>query len=327
MLEAAQLHYEEGLTQAEIADALGVSRIKVNRLLQAARQTGIVRFLVVPRVEHAYLKAIEDELKAAYGLQDALLVPGRTEILDSTLPVNTREAIVEALAQAAAQYLDRCLTEDDILCVNWGRVMRSVVAHLRPSRPLPGLLVLPMLGLLNVRADAFEANLLASEIADAYAARYAWLVAPALVRNPDQKRVVMELPLVRETLAQIRRSTVAITAIGPADPVHSTMVQRGWLERAEVEDLVARGAIGEVCSWWFDEDGEEVRDERCHPIGLGLQGLKEMVASGRRVIAVVGADRARFEPIRAALVGKIVNVLITDHITARYLLNRGPGPG
>jgi DNA-binding transcriptional regulator LsrR (DeoR family) len=47
-----------------------------------------------------------------------------------------------------------------------------------------------------------------------------------------------------------------------------------------------------------------------------------MVATGRRVIAVVGADRARFDPVHAALVGGIVNVLITDHITARYLLNR-----
>jgi DNA-binding transcriptional regulator LsrR (DeoR family) len=327
LLEAAQLHYEDGLTQAEVADALGITRIKVNRLLQAARQIGVVRFLVVPRVEHAYLKGIEDELKAAYRLRDVLLVPGRAEILDGTLATNTREAIVETLAQAAAQYLDRCLTDEDILCVNWGRVMRSVVDHLRPTRPLPGLMVLPMLGTLNVHADTFEANFLAAEIASAYAANHAYLVAPAIVRNPDQKRVVMELPLVREPLEHMSRSTIAITAIGPADPINSTMVQRGWLERAEVESLVEKGAIGEICSWWFDAAGEEVCDERCYPIGLGLKGLKEMVASGRQVIAVVGADRTRIEPVRATLVGGMVNVLITDHITARHLLERRPsGP-
>ncbi len=322
LLEAARLHYEDGLTQAEVADALGLTRVKVNRLLQTARQLGVVQFLVVPRMEHAYLKNIEDDLKAAYGLQDLLLVPGRAEMLDGSLPTNSREAIVETLARAAAQYLDRRLTNEDILCINWGRVMRSVVDHLRPSRPLPGLRVLPMLGILNVRADDFEANLLASEIANAYGGNYAYLVAPAIVRNPADKAVVRGLPLVRETLALLARSTVAITTIAPADPINATMVQRGWLERGEIEELVVRGAIGEICSWWFDASGCEVQDERCYPIGLGLKGLKEMVATGRRVVAVVGADQSRIAPVHAALVGGLVNVLITDHVTARVLLER-----
>ncbi|MFQ6058042.1 MAG: sugar-binding transcriptional regulator [Anaerolineae bacterium] len=322
LLEVAKLHYEDGLTQAEIADAVGVSRVKVNRLLQAAREAGIVQFLVVPRIQHAYLRGIEDALKEAYNLRDVLLVPGREEILNGTLPQNTRQAIVELLARTAAEYLDRNLTNEDTLCVNWGRVMRSVVDHLRPTRPLPGLTVLPMLGILNVRADAFEANQLAFEIAAAYAADYAYLVAPAIVRNLEQKKVAVQLPLVAETLARIRQCTVAITAIAPADPVHATMVQRGWLKRKEVEALVARGAVGEICSWWFDAAGTEVRDDTCYPIGLGLDGLKRMVAEGKRVIAVVGADRERFAPLRAALLGRIVNVVITDHMTASQLLAR-----
>jgi DNA-binding transcriptional regulator LsrR (DeoR family) len=47
-----------------------------------------------------------------------------------------------------------------------------------------------------------------------------------------------------------------------------------------------------------------------------------MVATCRHVIAVVGADRSRVAPVYAALVGGLVNVLITDHITAQVLLER-----
>ncbi|MFQ5614043.1 MAG: sugar-binding transcriptional regulator [Anaerolineae bacterium] len=326
LFEIAKLHFEQGLSQAQVAEVKGMSRVKVNRLLQAARDRGIVRVLVVPRLGHAYLRAIEDELKAAYQLRDVLLVPGREEIHEERLDLNTQEAIVERLAYVAADYLDRYLTNDDVLCINWGRVMRSVVDHLRPSRTLLTLTVLPLLGSLSAQPEPFEANVLAQEIATAYGADFNWLIAPAIVRDPDQKRVAMELPLVKDTLAQIYKATMAITAIAPADPVDATVVKRGWLTSEEVSSLIERGAIGEICSWWFDEQGNEVLDEKIYPMGLGLAGLKRMVTEDKQVIAVVGADRARFEAIYAALIGKIVNVLITDHITAQYLIRRHSDP-
>jgi deoxyribonucleoside regulator len=320
LFEIAKLHFERGLSQAHVAELKGLSRVKVNRLLQAARDRGIVRVLVVPRFEHAYLRAVEDELKAAYHLEDVLLVPGREEILTGTLDANTQEAIVESLAYLAADYLDRHLSDDDVLCINWGRVMRSIADHLRPTKTLPALTVLPLLGSLSAQPEPYEANVLAQEIASAYGADFNWLIAPAIVRDQQQKTVAMELPLVKDTLAQIRQATMAITTLAPADPVDATVVRRGWLEAREVEALIERGAIGEICSWWFDARGREVRDDRIYPIGLGLDGLKSMVREGKKVVAVVGADRARLAPTHAALIGKIVNILITDHMTAQYLI-------
>lgn len=322
LFEIAKLHYETGLSQGEVAQQLGLSRPKVNRLLQTARDRGIVRVLVVPRLGHAYLRGIEDDLKAAYHLQDVLLIPGREGIINGTLHPNTQEALVERLAHTAAQYLDRQLTNQDILCINWGRVMRAVVDHLHPSRMMAGLNVLPLLGNLSSHPDAFEANLLAQEVASAYGAQFNWLVAPAIVRNLQQQEVVRALPLIKTVLDQINQATIAITTIGPANAKQSTVVKRGWLAPEEVEALIERGAIGEICSWWFDQHGGEIRDDRIYPIGLGLAGLKKMVTEGKQVIAVVGADNQRLEPIYVALKNKIVNMLITDHVTAQYLINK-----
>lgn len=324
LFEVAKLHFEQGLSQGEVADKMGLSRAKVNRLLQTARERGIVRILVVPRLGHAYLRSIEDDLRSAYGLKDVFLISGREGILRGDLAPNTQEAIVERLAYVAAQYLDSRLTETDILCVNWGRVMRAVVDHLRPSKTLAGLKVLPFLGNLSARPDSFEANLLVQEVASGYGGESNWLVAPAIVRNLRQQEVVRELTLVKQTLDLISQATIAITTIGPADATHSTVVKRDWLKPSEIKAVIERGAVGEICSWWFDASGEEVRDDKIYPIGLGLAGLKKMVREDKRVIAVVGADKERFEPIKAALAGKIINTLITDHITARYLINNAP---
>jgi len=322
LFQIAKMHFEEGFSQGEVAQKLGLSRAKVNRLLQTAKDRGIVRVLVVPKLGHAYLRGIEDDLKAAYNLQDVLLIPGREGIIKGQLNLGTQEAIVERLAHAAAEYLDRQLTDEDTLCINWGRVMRAVVDHLHPSKTLSGLKVLPLLGNLSAQPDSFEANLLAQEVALAYGAEFSWLIAPAIVRNLQQQEVVRALPLVQTTLAQISQATIAITAIGHADAKHSTVVKRGWLDSAEIEALIEAGAVGEICSWWFDVTGREIRDDKIYPIGLGLAGLKKMVQEGKKVIAVVGADRQRLEPVRVALLSRLVNILISDHITAQYLLSQ-----
>src|SRR5260370_41453416 len=47
MARAARLHFEFGLTHQDTAAALGISRVKVTRLLKPARQAGIVQITVV----------------------------------------------------------------------------------------------------------------------------------------------------------------------------------------------------------------------------------------------------------------------------------------
>ena len=93
LLEVARLHYEEGWSQARIAEALSYSRPTIARMLRAAEERHIVEKRVVPALEHGYLKYLEDELRATFGLRDALLVPGRQEMLGGSLSAGTREAI------------------------------------------------------------------------------------------------------------------------------------------------------------------------------------------------------------------------------------------
>ena len=54
-------------------------------------------------------------------------------------------------------------------------------------------------------------------------------------------------------------------------------------------------------------------DERV--VGLTLDEIKKI----RRVIGVAGGS-SKHQAIRAALEGKVINVLVTDHVTAQYLL-------
>ncbi len=57
-VRAAALYYQQGLTQSEIGDRLGYSRVKISRVLAMAREQGILEIRVkVPADWHSGLEA------------------------------------------------------------------------------------------------------------------------------------------------------------------------------------------------------------------------------------------------------------------------------
>jgi deoxyribonucleoside regulator len=197
-----------------------------------------------------------------------------------------------------------------------------IARQIKAPRPLPGLTVGPMVGVLGVEYDPFEANIIASAIASRFGGHSLLLPSPAVV-DREAAGIVEAMPLVRRVMEFYREATVAIVPIAFPDPERSTVVRAGLLTPDEVRDLVARGAVGEIAShWWFDAEGQVVEETATHAIGLGLDGLSEMVRRRAKVVAVVGASRERVSPLRAALDHKLINVLITDHVTAQLLLSR-----
>src|SRR6476660_7004399 len=74
-LRAATLYYLDGLTQAEIAARLGVSRPTAGRLIARAKARGLVRIeVVVPPTLQDTLHAEEErELEVRFGLTEAVV--------------------------------------------------------------------------------------------------------------------------------------------------------------------------------------------------------------------------------------------------------------
>ena len=118
MLRAAELYYYGRLTHAQIAEQLATSRWTVGRLLEQAREVGIVRIIIEhPLARHHQL---EVELRKQFGVRDALVVPGQT---DSSVTM-------QAVCRAAAQYLTALRPRPNVLGVSWGRTTSRVATAL-----------------------------------------------------------------------------------------------------------------------------------------------------------------------------------------------------
>ncbi|WP_082675383.1 bifunctional sugar-binding transcriptional regulator/dihydroxyacetone kinase subunit DhaK [Aureimonas ureilytica] len=301
-LWAAWLYYEEGLTQGEIADAMGVSRATVNATLADARVRGVVDITIEPQRLAALTLA--REVKRHFGLHDCLVVP-------TSGPPGQH---IDQLGRAGGLALIDTLRSGDTLAVAWGRTVMAIARQLR-ARPLQDLRVVQATGGMSTGGPD-SPELCASAIAEALGAVCLPLTAPGIVSSPQLRALLLEEPLLRaqfEALRGANRALIGISSLRPNSTIHTS----GFFDAVPLQDYLARNAVGVLAGRFLGPNGEPVEgplDERT--IGLSLADLAHIE---RRIAVAGGFDKV--PAILAALRGRHCNVLVTDAATARGLLD------
>jgi len=242
------------------------------------------------------------------------------------------------MACQAAEHLDELLgraareREQFTLGVAWGRTLRLIVEQVR-SAPrkvrVPGLEVVPIVGITcEWTREPIEANVIAMRMAEAYDGQSSQLACPAFVRQEDVWIVTQRLDQVRRMLRKLPTCDAVITSMGPIPDDDNAANEITLSSDPELNTELFKAArtwsaIGEICYWLVNEQGEEVKSTRT-AIGLGFAGLQNIAADAtRQVILVAGGDRRRFVPLRAALRARLASVLVSDTVTARFLMDEG----
>lgn len=299
-VRAAWCHYVLGLTQQDIAIRLGITRVRVNRLLAEARRRGIVRISITS--ELAENVELEERLTAAYGLRAAQVV----------LADGDERAIAEVLGAVAAEALAGRLESGSTIGVGWGVTLRAF-AEAMPERTLAGASVVAMLGSLTRRSsiDAYEA---ATVIARRLNAECFYMPGPLICDSEAGRDTLAAQPLAREVLDRARAADIAVLSVGGLDS--STIRHVGFVTDAEFASVVAAGAIGNFVGHYIDAAARVVD----HPLNRRVFGLRpdELRAIPHRVM--VSGGPTKVPALRAILAAGLVNEIVTDQESARALL-------
>ena len=303
LYKVAKAYYEDELTQHVIGQRFGLSRIKVSRLLNQAREERIVQITI--NTPPALNVELERELEACYDLHEALVVSPA-----SAAPQELRAA----LGAATASCLVRSLQGHETLALTWGNTLLSTVAAL-PANTWPEMRVVQMLGGLgHPEADVYGADLV-HRAAQTFGAKARMLAAPGIVASPEVRAALLADAQIADTLALAAQADIALVGIG-RPTVNSVVMQANILTEAEFTALQALGAVGDIGLRFFDADGRAIP----HTINDRIIGLTlEQIRAIPRVIGVAGGPE-KFEVIRAALRGELINVLVTDEANARQLV-------
>ena len=304
MVQAARFYYEQNLTQAEIGRKLNTSRSTVSRLLQEARNNGIIRV----QINYPWKRDfdLEHQLLERFQLREAHVLKSMNRSDDE---------VFRGMGMLASDFLDSFVTEDMVLGVSYGRSIAAMVDQLVPSRYV-SMTVVQVLGALGMGNPLIEGPDLVRQIANLYGAKYRYLYTPMIVESEQTRDLLLREPNVRDTLECGRNADAIIMGIGAHHSEESGLIWTGYLNKKDMAFLRSRGAVGHMCAQHFNREGEVldlVFNRRT--ISIGIEALREI----ETVVAIAGsAEKA--EAIRGALQGRYLDVLITDDHAARRVL-------
>lgn len=310
-IRAAWLAYVGGYTQEQIAERLGVSRIKAQRVIASATQSGLVKFFVegVP----AECMALEDQLRRVFGLKRCVVVPTTQGDLDK--PAGE----IPALAVAAARHLTRVLESGVVrtVGVGHGRTLAAMVERL-PTSNRQGTRFVSLLGSLTRRSAANPFDVIA-KLAERTGGECYFMPVPFLADSQADAQVLRAQRGVQHVLGLVRECQLCVVGVGELGA--GTQLQR--THSVTVEELATlrrAGAVGELAGCFVASDGQPVACEMNErAVGATLDDLR-----GRDVLAVAGG-RYKAEAIRAALNTGVITELIIDEATAQVCLRHQPG--
>ena len=300
----ASLYFEDNQTQQEIANRMGISRIKVSRLLQQARTRGIVEIsLKKPQGNFADL---EKKIAKQWNIKEVILTDSGAD--------DEKELLLQ-LGKAAAEYAGRVIGGNETISLTWGRTLSSFIQNL-PGMDFPKLKIVQMLGGLgSPEADVHSSDLV-RRFSDKTHGIGRFLSAPGIVTSLAVKDGLLADPHIGETLELAGKADLAFVGIGNPAEDSLLMSQGNLLSPQTLKELKDAGAVGDICLRFFDEEGTLVG----HPINDRVIGLSaERIRNIPRVVAVAGGQ-VKKRTIKGALNSGLIDVLITDYESGRMLV-------
>ena len=295
MVKASWYYYFENMTQQAIADRLSISRMRVIKLLENARQTGVIQFRL--RSDGVGMVKQSQQLINKYGLKDVFLIPEVDE--DDSHPN-------ESIARAGAMYIADRLSDNACINVGYGDTLGRTLNHLATMVQSP---------VTCISLTGGVSNYLPNTRSNVFNARLHLIPAPLLASSPEMAAAMRDEHSVSEVIRMSELSSFTLVGIGAMSD-SATVLRSGVLTQADMFYLKMQSAVGDVLCHFLDKNGELIPspiEDRL--ISTPLERLKAM----NNVIGLA-AGKEKIEAIRAVLRGGYLDILITDEPTANLLL-------
>jgi deoxyribonucleoside regulator len=303
LAKATWLYHHQKLTQQQIANELGLSRPTVVRLLRQAIEEGIVT--VSLRLDVLRQMELSTRLAKRFGLKEVFVVPTSLE--------HTEPDVLRAVAEMAALYLENNIQPNQVITLTWGRTLLEVARALNEN-PVKGVVIAQTLGGLN-SGHTFNPYRVASLFGERLHAPVYHLYVPVIVASKEFRDLFLSDPGVQAALNVARLGALCMVSVGKVD--HSaTVVQTGFLSASTIDQLRARGAVGDISGRYFDIHGKRILgdfDDRIMALPWeDFQRLENVVA------VACGLDKKT--AILGALRTGVLSRLIIDDQTALAIL-------
>lgn len=299
---AGWLYYVGGLTQDQIARELGVSRQRAQRLVSRA----MAERLIHVRLEHRVSSCLDLEaaMTRRFGLRLCRVAPSLGVDIDP-LP---------SIAPTAAAEMERVLRSATplVIALGTGRTLRATVEELT-SMECEQHRIVSLNGNISPDGSASYYDVI-MRIADRVRAPHYPMPMPVIAQSTEERDLFHSLKPIQSVLRLARGADVTFVGVGQMSN-DAPLLKDGFITAAELAEMQAQGAAGEVAGWVYDSHGQYLETS----INQRVAGVRVTAEEGRTAVAIAGGAN-KLTALIAGLKGRIFNGLITDELTARKLL-------
>ena len=280
IIRVAKKYYESHMDQKIIAQEEGISVSTVSRMLKKAEEMGYIKITV----EYPVLsnEELSDSLKKRYGLKKVFLVPKLS---------STSIAVQEDVCRAAAKDLSSYLKDGSIIGTAWGRTMKSFANYISD------------LGVKNVKVVQLNGK---TNV----------IPAPVAVDSAEIADMLKQERNISAALTLGRDCQIALFGIGNLSR-NTILYHSGSLKEEDFVELEKKGAVGDVCTCFFNASGEAVSSSFSRRrISLTLEELKKIPC---KIGVASGLEKK--EALHGALLGGYIDILYADEELGKEILN------
>jgi lsr operon transcriptional repressor len=295
------LYYKDGQTQESIAQRLGITRKRVNRLIGLSLETGLVQITIDSRV--APYAELEAGLVAKFSLAGAVVVP-------SPPPDTDVRAVVGA---AAGRLISEQLGAQETLGISWGGTIAAAAQNVIRRQGTGNVVVSLVGGLASSGPINPYDN--AAMMARALGAQCRYVTAPMIADTRQLRDALKKSAQVSGILDHLDRIDMALlSAVDLTE--QSRALEYGVIDKATWRSLRAAGCVGDICGTYLGADGREIAHEICSRIvAPDLASIRKIP---RLVLAAGGVHKVPL--IKAGILARLCTLLVTDETAARALM-------
>ena len=294
----ARRFYLEDASKTDLASEFSMSRFRVARLLQQAREQGVVTIEIHDR--DSYRSDLAADLAAHLRLQDCVVVKAG----------DTEESNRRVLARAAAADIRRTVHDGDLVGFSWGRTLVAIGEELKG---LPRCTLVQLTGTVGNDFTQSPVEVI-RRIADRSSVETVAIFSPLFAASQAAAESLRGDPAIQRAFALYDDLSLAVLSVGSWDPPITQLAS--FATPSDRAELAGAEAKAELAGIFVREDGSLV-DASLTRRRISIS--PEQLVRTPRVLAVAGSQE-KAGAIAAVARSGLITSLITDDKTALSLL-------
>lgn len=312
LIKIAKYYYIDKYTQEEIAKKLSLSRQKVNRLMKQLIPEGIIK-IIIDDTSDEYAD-MEYKLEKKFGLKEVVIVDNE----------DGSEQTLLNLSKAGAEYLTDKIKEDSIVGMTWGRTLRSLVDYIHTDKNYKNTSFVQLIGGASLvvsknyveKLSNRQSNEITKRIAEKFNGTPYLTYAPLILENKNAKDILMKETSVSAVFNKAKQCDMMLISVGGIGE-NITPFREGLLGKDTLEFLLKEKAVGNFLFKYYDIDGNFIPYR--YDDQIMIPKIEDILSIPDR-ICIAGRVKEKGASIYGAIKGKLINILITDNNTAKFLL-------